>query len=587
MRKPSIFYCLGSLLFSLIVACVVEKRIFSDPFALNDDVRNQVYWMARLLEPTLFQNDYIAAYFTQPLLVSPVLSGLYAWMSHWLHPLVFSQFLPLALVLLATFFLFQYAARYLNAQYAAWVCFAFNSSIWIFKNLAGGLSRAFFYPLFFLFLWMLEARQWKWVVSTIWLCALVYPPTFFLTLGLLGLEIWFSRRDKAECLLRAQCFLAALAGGLSVVAWRTFCFPKSPQAFGPLTTAGVAESVRDFYAGGRVVLFPFSFHPTHGGLLLEPVLDVLERLPHLYILIPTALFLMGLALYQRFGRKHWGDLLIPKRLWHTLIASCILYCIAWLVLFYLYVPERYLQYTLPLIPTFLLGGILYQLQQHYKGRAVTALLITTCLLVTCFFWRSDLLRPSAPERALYTYLKTLPKQALIAASPAVASNIPLYSFRSVLISNEAYIPFHQGYFKQMKQRLYDWLRAYYTVEPAPLLSLLRTYPIQYLVIQHADFTPSHLNKLEKRSYYAFDHRFFQGLIHPKTLSKTSSSSRTSTHSIAQPDSMQTQARASSTPPETSDAPRYLLERLPKDCIVFANEKFQVIDARRLAQHLSP
>ena len=135
-----------SLLFSLIVSIFVEHRIFFDKQAINDDVRNQIYWISRLGNNDLYPNDLIASYFTQSSLVSPIISNLYSMSS---DPVKLGQFLPFLLVLISTFFLFKIAEKYKGDQYAFWVSFAFNVYIWTLKNLAGGLPRAFFYPLFF------------------------------------------------------------------------------------------------------------------------------------------------------------------------------------------------------------------------------------------------------------------------------------------------------------------------------------------------------------------------------------------------------------------------------------------------------
>ena len=43
-----------SLLLSLAIALFVEQRVFWGVMAINDDVRNQAYWMTRITDPTLF-----------------------------------------------------------------------------------------------------------------------------------------------------------------------------------------------------------------------------------------------------------------------------------------------------------------------------------------------------------------------------------------------------------------------------------------------------------------------------------------------------------------------------------------------------
>lgn len=510
------FMLAGALIFSLVVACVVEIRVFTDPLAINDDVRNQIYWMARIMQPGLFDNDYIAAYFTQPLLISPVLSGLYHLAGQWLNPLTLSQFLPFVLVMVATGFLFQYARRYRDTNYAFWTCFAFNCSIWIFKNMAGGLSRAFIYPLLFFFLWQLQRQNWLWVTIGLLLCALIYPPSFFLALILLLIETIVHYGKDHAFRHRVACLLTSLAGSLGLLFWRTASRVDSHALFGNLSTNQSTDGLRDFYIGGRIVLFPWGNFSEIWPVPFKFLGQLLERLPHAYILIPTAAFLLLIYLYNRFLKPRWGPLLIPTHIWRLLISSSILYVLAWVFLFYFYVPERYFQYTLPLIPTFMFGAIIYQLQRRFGETKhwIFVGFVFLCVIVTSLFWRDDLMDPKQSERELFAFLKTLPETAMIAASPGLASNIPLYSYRSVFISNEAYIPFHQKYFRSVKGRLKEFLSAYYATRPQVLLDFARNRHVDYFIVQSIDFDKPRLEALPEKYYYAFDPAFFNSLRQP-------------------------------------------------------------------------
>lgn len=510
------FMLAGALIFSLVVACVVENRVFTDPLAINDDVRNQIYWMAQIMQPGLFDNDYIAAYFTQPLLISPVLSGLYHLAGPWINPLTLSQFLPFVLVMVATGFLFQYARRYRDTTYAFWTCYAFNCSIWIFKNMAGGLSRAFIYPLLFFFLWQLQRQNWLWVTIGLLLCSLIYPPSFFLALILLLIETIVHYGKDQAFRQRVACLLTGLAGSLGLLFWRTASRADSHALFGNLSTNQSTDGLRDFYIGGRIVLFPWGNFSEIWPVPFKFLGQLLERLPHTYILIPTAAFLLLIYLYNRFLKPRWGPLLIPPHIWRLLISSSILYVLAWVFLFYFYVPERYFQYTLPLIPTFMFGAIIYQLQRRFGETKnwIFVGFVFLCVIVTSLFWRDDLMDPKQSERELFAYLKTLPETAMIAASPGLASNIPLYSYRSVFISNEAYIPFHQKYFRSIKGRLKEFLSAYYATSPRVLLDFARKNQVDYFIVQSIDFDEPRLEQLPEKYYYAFDPAFFNSLRQP-------------------------------------------------------------------------
>lgn len=499
----------GALLFALALACFVERDIFFNPYAINDDVRNQIYWMAQLMNPQYFPHDYIASYFTQPVLVSPVLEMIYSAFTPWVSPLRLSQWMPFPLVLLATFFLFKFCRTYCNTSYAFWTCFAFNCSIWIFKNMAGGLSRAFIYPLLFLSLWLMSRNYWVGVTISLLLAALIYPPAFLLVAVLILVELLRFYRKDAFFKHRLISLLTGIGGSLALLQWRSS--QGLPSAFfGQLSGNRTTEGLRDFFIGGRIVLFPWGNLSTHWPKPIQFIGEILERFPRLDILIPTGIFLLFLYFYQSVLKQRLGSLIIPGKIWRLLLSSVILYITAWACLFQLYVPERYLQYTLPLIPTFIFGTLFYRLQEMGRTKILIGFLSLT-LAITGLFWRDDLMNPKSQERALFHYLSALPTQAMIAAPPGLASNIPLYSFRSVYISNEAYIPFHQRYFHTVKNRFQQCISAYYTDDPKMLAEFIRRNHVDYLVVQLDDFSASHLGNLSEKYYHAFEPAFFDSI----------------------------------------------------------------------------
>jgi hypothetical protein len=538
------FYLLLSLLFSLGLACFVEHDIFFNAFALNDDVRNQVYWMARLINPHFFQHDYIADYLRQPFLVSPFLAVLYKLASLWISPIVFTQFLPLFLVVIATFFLFKLAEIFQDEMYALWLCFSFNCLIWIYKNLAGGLSRAFFYPLFFCLLWAIYSGKWRAVPFILWLSAFIYPPVLLLGLAVLLLEAGVQWKKDAHHSARLKALIIAATGSVFITVIRLALLPHS-NPFGPILTRDIAVEMRDIYPGGRIALYSLPYQSGPEAFPFNIFWHLLSMFPQFYILIPSGIIVTVLLLYNKWIKPHVGSLLIPPSLWRILIASGVLYMLAWVFLLYLYVPERYLQYTLPLIPVFIMGGLMYQVhRQSTRFKSwITGGFVLLTLGITSLCWRSDLLNIPNQEVRLYSYLRTLPETSMIAASPGLASNIPLYAFRSVLVSNEAYIPYHRLYFAEMKQRLKDWLSAYYAGNPEPIRALISKYHIDYIVLQKKDFRENRLTNFAQRYYYAFDPAFFEALQPPK-------------------------------------AKRYFIMQIPKSYLLYEDASYQIIDAKK-------
>ncbi len=509
--KKALLY---SILISLAIALVVEHRVFYDLTAINDDVRNQIYWMARFIDPNYFSNDYVASYFTQSSMISPLLSWIYQFFSQWVDPKVITQFLPFPIIILTTIFLFKATeihgrsqilftklpdARHASpenaeltdtsmsssrdehnkadgtlwtgSKYALWVCYVFNLYIWTMKYTAGGLPRSFFYLLFFLFLWIFAAKRWKWLIPCFILQALIYPTAFFISLMTLIVEMVWTKLQQIKSSKRQTFFtLIALAAGIFVLYLR-YIVDHTPNAFGRMTSLKEAIKMPEFYIDGRACVFivPFNFNLSF------------KYFP--CILVCLLVIWGAYYLLKKLISKRVSIVTIPRYIWSSSIASIILLVIAYLVLFYLYLPHRYIAYILPLIPIFLLGSILYDIDLALPKRPIAVWLITLlALLLIAPHWNDDLIEVSAPEQKLHQFLKTIPSDALIAAPLKLASNIPAFSYRSVLVSSETNIPFHVDYYKEIKADTKAIDLIYNSNDPIEITKIINQYGIDYVVL---------------------------------------------------------------------------------------------------------
>ena len=486
-------YLIFSLLFSLISACYVEHRVFLDLTAVNNDVRNQIYWIAHLVDPTLFPKDFIASYFSQDYLISPILKALYAIATHWISPLQFSQFLPFVLVLLSTFYLFKLAELYAGYHYAFWISFTFNLYIWVIRNLAGGLPRAFFYPLFFLFLWLLTSKRYAWIILCFYLQVLIYPPAFFLSLLILFVELFLDRTKNLIQPIQTFNISLGLIGSFLILAYRYIMVPKSKYNFGALITIKEALTMPEFYQDGRVKIFPIQYELINTGIDTFRPFD-----RFLIVIISSLIFLVFVIMaYKQFLKLRYASTFVPRYIWSTAACSIILYILAFPCMFYLYVPDRYIYYSLPLVVVFFGGSLLYQLESFLKSKRyiswIVALLI---LLIVSHFWKEDLINLNGKEKAVYSYFRNVSKSAVIAAPIKVANNIPAFSYRKVLFSYEANIPFHSIYEEEIETRIKKWKRAYYARNPSNIKKFTQRYHIDYLVVDRKDF------KTKTNSYFA-------------------------------------------------------------------------------------
>lgn len=528
-EKPakSYYTLICALLISLGIAAYIQRDALLNPLAVNDDVRNQIYWMARLVDPSLFPHDYIATYFTQSSLVSPLLWGIYWLASHGLDPVRVGQFLPLILAPLTTYFVYRFSENYAGKRYGFLAAFSFNLIIWLSRNLAGGLARAFAYPMLFAFLFFLSKNNRIGLILTTWIASLIYPPILFLNAGIWlssfftsskQTEIASNNSENNEIKPDKASFLVGIGGGLAILAYRFLVTPVS-YALGPLANSTVAAHTPEFFEGGRVPIFHFFRQPIALHWPNLWVAELLARTPGLSRTLPLLGVLLIYWLFQKFLAPKIGALKVPKLAWRVLGSAIGLYVVAWFALFYLYVPERYLQLSIPVLYTFLLAGLLDVILRviskvKTSDTLKTGFLITPLVLITLLFswlWDENLLNPGIEMLTVCNYLKHTPKSTLIATTPGLADNIPLYARRSVLVSQEAYIPFHQGYFREMKMRLKDFLVAYYSTTPAPLIQFIQKYKVDYMMVNLQDYSLERTQKLSKKYYHSFSEPFYHQL----------------------------------------------------------------------------
>ena len=93
---------------------------------------------------------------------------------------------------------------------------------------------------------------------------------------------------------------------------------------------------------------------------------------------------------------------------------------------------------------------------------------------------------------LYTFLQRQPKDAVIAALGSEADLIPTFAQRSVLVGGEFVNPVHLGYYRQLRERGADLVRAEYSSRLDEAQSFVRKYHVDFWIIDRRDFQPAYL-----------------------------------------------------------------------------------------------
>ena len=251
-----------------------------------------------------------------------------------------------------------------------------------------------------------------------------------------------------------------------------------------------------------------SFHQLPGYFMLAlagngtppvSVLNIREYRPAglvvLFIVSLGALFVIvrGFAALVR-QRPGSVRLLLP------FAAAFLLNVMAQILAPYLYIPGRYLVYTLPLGAVFLFPLALYGLSAVRK-RPYAHAIIWGPVAAIFLLWggRGDahntwtVVVPTA-ERSFYETVGKLPQDVLIAGWPQSREehgisldNIAFLSRRNILLSHETHQALHLHYTQEMRRRMDAVMAAYFATEVTPLLRLREDYGVTHFLVDISHF----------------------------------------------------------------------------------------------------
>ena len=506
---------------TLAITCGILGIIpaLSHQYIVQDDARSHIFWMAKFLNPELFPNDIIADYFQS---VAPQgythLYKLFSLIK--IPPLLLNKILPIILGLITTAYCFKVAIQILPIPLAGFLSTLFlNQNLWLKDDLISGTPRAFFYPLFLGFLHYFLKKSSLGIIITITLLGLFYPQGVFLSAALLTLDFLH---------LPNQQKLTILTIGLTTAFLILLPYALNTSEYSPIITLTQAKKLPEFFPGGRASFFSnnnFDFWLTgdRSGIIPPEWLSQSFLPPQVWagLLLFIFLSLNKKNITQKITNK---IILLPE----LALASTGIFIAAHLLLFRLHHPSRYSQHSLRIIMA-LAGGIAFTLiielirkklhllnnssknQPLQKIKAISIstsiYIVLTLILIypalTNNFPVTNYVVGKAPQ--LYEYLAQQPSDIRIASLALEANNIPTFAKRSILVSSEYALPYHQGYYNQIKQRAKDLIQAQYSPNLEEVKKIIHKYKIDFWLLDSQALTLEYVRKnhrLQQLNYTA-------------------------------------------------------------------------------------
>jgi len=488
-----------SLLIPLYYGLLSIFFAFSYPYIIQDDARQHIVWLQRLVDPQLFPNDVIADYYRA---IAPVgFTSFYAFFAKLgIEPLLLAKVVPLFIGFITSIYGFKFFLQILPIPSAAFVgTLVLNQTIWLKDDVISASPRAFLYPLFAAFLYFLVKHSTIPCVITVLLQGLLFPQITFVYLGVLTTRL-FRWQDRSLRLSWNRQDYTVWGWGVAIALAVILPFSHHLAALGDTFTVEQMKTMPEFGTQGRTRYFGVSAFDfvTNGSSGVRP--------PLLPLVIWTSLGLPFLLKSQRGVSQSITSKI--NVLIHVLIASFALFLLAHLVFPKLYYPNRYTYHSLRFVMAIAAGIVLFNwlpsgkdwLIQKASLKPSIFTLKETCLTgLAGLVIVTSVLIPATPalvflveswnvgnHAAIYQFLAAQPKDILVASLDDEADNIPAFAQRSVLVGGEFAFAFHVNYYSEMKQRAEATLEAQYSPNLSDVQQFIQRYGIDFFLV-HKDF----------------------------------------------------------------------------------------------------
>ena len=458
-------------------------------------MRQQIYWMQKWSDPELFTDDLLTEYAMN--YVPWGVKAIYFATHSLINPLQFSSILSGILFVLTAGFLFGLALR-LGDQLTSVLTVCLYCFLGHFmENITCGVSRSFAYPLLAAYLFFLSAKNLIGTGTVILLASVLNPYIFLLCLvtqALFLIHHYWPARFANGPLGHSSVVISILLAGSGCFFFLLRYFFFSTNTFGTLVTPGDMIGHAEYSAVGRYEIFP---QPSFLSEIIHPWIFNLPfiqwgPLPAWFFAL-VGLAIIGYAVCSR--RKLVMDLSILRVLGYLLVSSLLLYVAARIFIFRLFVPSRYIEFSFNIFFCLVIAKCMRVAMLGWVSDRTIFPLLTTLLFILASLQVYHVgVFDYSNHAKLYRFFDTTPKNVLIAGHPEVMDNVLTFARRKAFVTYELSHTWYASYWNVLKNRTFDFFRAYYSEDPRDIFSFCRKNSIDYLVVRDSDFSEEKLKK---------------------------------------------------------------------------------------------
>ncbi|MFH1061643.1 MAG: hypothetical protein V1747_01995 [Candidatus Omnitrophota bacterium] len=531
------------VVFAVLICFNAQSYLLFNKYAVHEDTRESIIWMAHLADSELFRGDLHLVYENWKIPIG--LKAFYYVSGRFFNPLAVVKILPFFLGAISALFAYHIGCYLKNNTTGLWVSFLVTLSAWYTERsfafsdvwFGEGGAGAFHPVLLLMFIFYFLKKDYLKTGIVMIAQVFIYPPLFIISALTYPLSATrFSKKSLSFIKNRKIwiVFSGVILVAVCLIAPKYF---NPPDELGPVFNLSEMKQMAEFSSKGRLPVFYDSFFQSitnyRSGLGLDRA--------------KTGLFFAACLLVILMGKKAFK---IRSELWILLLCGLFLFCLARIFMLKLFEPERYMRYTfLFVLIIFVSLNIQRLISNLTKNPGKRAIIHFSLSLFVLFAFLPYLQNAySFSNKAdkgikLYEFLGKTPKDTFIAAHPEVMDDITVFALRKGLIMQEADIPYQQKYYAQISKRTYDFFTAYYAASKQEIYKLSKTYKLDYIVVDREHFTAEYL---ESDSFYFAPYNEFIGKIINNNKKQ-----------------------------------RFALLEFPDSKIVFKDKKYIVIDAKKI------
>ncbi len=503
-HKTYIYILLVLVSLPTLVMYFLPPLLRQDVYAHFDMLQNMA-WYYSFNDLELFQNDLLKTYYLDfaPLAYKALVGSA----SMLFDSQTFCEALSFFLTCVTILLIYAVGKISTNGTHiggiAGVLLFLFGTALKIENFITpfwGGLQRSFAVPILLLGISGILLYEYRLLSIAIVLGALFYPPTYIslvMYAGLLiGYQIIYQRVTIKAASEKLTLFLAAIIIGFVILLYGKLNASRSWTLY----SLNEAMQMQEYYPKGMfsstLLFHNWQDYTTQFTSALNPLLCV-----------AVVVFV-------------WRSSRFRVEASILVVSGTIVYLIAYIFLFNIYEPIRYIHYPMLVLwfvvfPFCILelvhflerrsfGFVVIRFISHRltsityitKPLAVATLVLIICISTVSVVRSKTVSLPSsgtAPEQ-VYDFLKMLPKNTMIAAHPIDADHIPMRTQRSTLVMHRSLDGYHKEFYEQIKTRTSAIWTAMYDSNIEGILALKKQYDVDVFLVNFKLYTHEPIDK---------------------------------------------------------------------------------------------